>query len=134
MKNTSFSTPAGSNVPPPQPPSPPPASGGGPVSSNRTLMIVLAYVWLLCLIPLLTEKDDREVQWHAKHGLVLFLAEIAFWVVMTVLSSVGIGCVLALLSPIFGLIFLAVHIICIVKGVNGQRFIIPGISQFVDKF
>jgi uncharacterized membrane protein len=133
VKSYSFST-SGSEAPPPQPPTQPPPSGGGTASSNRNLMIVLAYVWLLCLIPLITEKDDREVQWHAKHGLVLFIAEIAFWVVLTVLSSVGVGCVLALLSPIFGLIFLAVHIICIVKGINGQRFIIPGISQFADKF
>ena len=131
----SFSA-SGPEVPPPQPPppTPPPPTGGGAASSNRNVMIVLAYLWVLCLVPLVTEKEDREVQWHAKHGLVLFLAEIAFWIVMTVLTSVGIGCILALLSPIFGLLFLAVHIVCIVKGVNGQRFIIPGISQFADKF
>ena len=27
-------------------------------------------------VPLLTEKDDKEVQWHAKHGIVLMLAEL----------------------------------------------------------
>ena len=32
-------------------------------------MIVLAYFGLLALIPLLMEKEDAEVQWHAKHGL-----------------------------------------------------------------
>ena len=40
-------------------------------SPNRGVMIVLAYLWLLALIPLLLEKQDAEVQWHAKHGLVL---------------------------------------------------------------
>jgi hypothetical protein len=34
-------------------------------SSNRNIMIVLSYLWLLALIPLLTEKEDKEVQWHA---------------------------------------------------------------------
>ena len=45
-------------------------------SPNRGVMIVLAYLWLLALIPLLVEKQDPEVQWHAKHGLVLMIAEL----------------------------------------------------------
>ena len=43
---------------------------------NRGVMIVLAYLWLLALVPLLVEKQDPEVQWHAKHGLVLMIAEL----------------------------------------------------------
>src|SRR4028118_576365 len=64
-------------VPPPppyHPPPPPPPMGAGPtVSPNRTIMIVLAYIWILFIIPLVAEKDDPEVQWHAKHGLGRFL-------------------------------------------------------------
>ena len=45
-------------------------------SPNRGVMIVLAYLWPLALVPLLVEKDDAEVQWHAKHGIVLMVAEI----------------------------------------------------------
>ncbi len=52
----------GAPVPPPPPP-PPPA----PVaSSNRSVMLVLSYLGILALIPLITEKNDREVQWHAQ--------------------------------------------------------------------
>ena len=29
---------------------------------------------------------------------------------------------------------LVVHIICIVKGINGDRFLIPGLNDFADKF
>ena len=46
------------------------------VSPNRGVMIVLAYLWLLALVPLLFEKTDREVQWHAKHGIVLMIAAV----------------------------------------------------------
>src|SRR5436190_8527971 len=46
------------------------ATPGSAPSSNRNVMILLSYLWLLALVPLLTEKDDKEVQWHAKHGLV----------------------------------------------------------------
>src|SRR6478672_1296086 len=45
-------------------------------SPNRGVMIVLEYLWALTLVPLLLEKHDAEVQWHARHGLVLMAAEI----------------------------------------------------------
>jgi len=43
-------------------------------SPNRGVMIVLAYLWPLALVPLLLEKRDPDLQWHAKHGLVLMVA------------------------------------------------------------
>ena len=58
--------------------------GSGAPSSNRNVMILLSYLWLLALVPLLTEKDDKEVQWHAKHGIVLMVAELILWVVINV--------------------------------------------------
>lgn len=106
-------------------------------SSNRTVMIVLSYLWLLALIPLLVEKEDREVQWHAKHGLVLLLAEIILWVAITMINIVAgflVGCLVGVLSLGLWLAILVLHIVCIVKGVNGQRFIVPGVSQYADKF
>jgi uncharacterized membrane protein len=130
-------------VPPPpayQPP-PPPGNPGSGVSSNRGIMIVLSYLWLLALIPLLIEKNDPEVQWHAKHGLVLTVAEFILWVVLFMLGfflaiiHLGIlGCALSVLHLALWIGILVLHIVCIVKGVNGQRVIIPGISQYADKF
>jgi uncharacterized membrane protein len=132
------------NAPPPAPPAsePPPRKAAPPevVSDNRTVMIVLAYLGLLALIPLLVEKDDSEVQWHAKHGLVLVAAEfivmIALWVLIMVITAIsgGLGCILGLLWPLFVLAILVVHVLCIVKGLNGQRFLIPGLSDFADRF
>lgn len=106
-------------------------------SSNRNVMILLSYLWLLALIPLVVEKDDAEVQWHAKHGLVLTGAELIFWVafqILTVVLGSFLGCIVAIFAPIVGLVFLAVHIFAIIKGINGQRLIIPGISQYADRF
>jgi len=132
------------SVPPPPPPpyTPPPAgptSGG--VSQNRNIMIILSYLWLLALIPLLTEKEDSEVQWHAKHGIVLMIAEIIFWLaffavdmVFVVMHLGLVSCLGCFIRPICALAFLALHIICMIKGTQGQRFLIPGISQYADKF
>jgi uncharacterized membrane protein len=121
--------------PPPLPPPSPPA--GGTVSSNRGVMIVLSYLWLLALVPLLVEKDDREVQWHAKHGIVLMVAEIIFWIAVTIVQmALGtiLGCVVGLLSFVVWIGILVLHILAIVKGVNGGRLIVPGVSQYADRF
>jgi uncharacterized membrane protein len=115
---------------------PPPLPTGGAQSSNRGVMIVLSYLWLLALVPLLVEKDDKEVQWHAKHGIVLMLAEIVFWIAITIVQmALGtiLGCVVGLLSFLVWLGIVVLHIFAIIKGVNGSRLIVPGVSQYADK-
>lgn len=111
------------------------ATPGSAPSSNRNIMIVLSYLWLLALVPLLTEKDDKEVQWHAKHGLVLMVAELFVWIAISVVLSAipVVGCIGLLFTPLLMLGELILHVMCIVKGVNGQRLIIPGLSEYADK-
>jgi uncharacterized membrane protein len=112
----------------------------GAVSSNRNIMIVLSYLWLLALVPLLVEKDDKEVQWHAKHGIVLMVAEIVLWIVVTIISmvlsmvSVALGCVVSLLTFGLWIGILVVHVMAMIKGINGGRFLIPGVSEYANRF
>lgn len=119
-------------------PPPPPPPGGGASSapgSDRTLMIVLGYLWILALIPLLTKKDDNEVQWHAKNGLSLLGAEVILWILFMILSRLPFfGCGIATVQCAVWVAFLALRVVCIIKGVNGERFRIPVISDFADKF
>ena len=119
------------DAPPPPPASQEPGSGGG--SDNRTLMIILAYLGPLALIPFLVEKDDQDIQWHAKHGLVLFGADIVVSIALTILSAVT-ACVSCLVALPVWIIVAGVHIVCMVKGVNGERFLIPGLSDLADRF
>jgi len=124
------------NVPPPPSYTPPPPPTGttppGSVSPNRGIMLVLAYLGILSIIPLVVEKNDPEVQWHAKHGLVLFIAEIILGIVITMITHVMpfAGCVLWMIWPLI----LILHIVMIVKAVNGQRLLIPGLSDFANRF
>jgi uncharacterized membrane protein len=134
------------NVPPGAPPPggsytppPPPPPGGPSGGSDRTLMIVLAYLWILALIPLLTKKDDREVQWHAKNGLAILVAEVAIWIIFTILGFVihtipGLGCGIATIQCVIWIGFLVIRILCIVKGTSGQRFRLPVVSDMADKW
>ena len=128
--------------PPPvaPPPPPPPPSGGaaGGASPNRGLMLVLCYLWLLAIVPLLVEKDDKEVQWHAKHGLVLLVAEIiagiALGILQVIIGHFALACAGCVVGWVFWFAILILHILCIVKAVNGQRLIIPGVSLYADRF
>jgi len=140
----------GDNAPPPPPPTAPPPvepppepaapAGGGKVSDNRNIWVVLSYLGLLALIPLLVEKEDSEVQWHAKHGLVLTVVEFIVFIGLSVVGmvigamSAGLGCILGLAWPVLFLGVLVLHIMCIVKGINGDRFLVPTVSDFVDRF
>ena len=123
------------------PPPPPPPHGGGPgqiggASSDRTLMIVLSYLWILVLIPLLTKKDDAEVTWHAKNGLGITIGEILAWLIYLVISwfaPTAIGCVAGMLSCVIGLVFFVVRVIAIIQGVGGKRFTVPVLTDLGTK-
>ena len=119
----------------PSAPTPPPATDQtGGESANRGVMIVLSYLWILFLIPLLIEKDDSEVQWHAKHGMVLTVAEILIQVMLNVIVATGIGCLFAFFIPLVFLAFAVIRLLSIVKGLNGERFLVPGLSQYAERF
>ncbi len=119
--------------PPSPPPVPPPPTGAAPPVQRNAGMLVLSYLGLLALIPLVVEKNDREVQWHAKHGLVLTVACVALYVAVGIVGAVA-WFLAAALFPLVGLVWLIVTILCIVKALNGQRLLIPYVSEYADKF
>lgn len=89
---------------------------------------VLSYIGILFLIPLLTNKDDEFVQFHAKQGLVLFIAEVATafiaWIPM-------IGWIIGLVA---WLLWLVLSIMGIVNVLGGKKVELPVIGQFAKKF
>ncbi len=132
----SYTPPPGGGSYTPPPPPPPPAGGGPGPSSDRGIMIFLCYFGIFALIPLLTKKDDREIQWHAKNGLALAIAWLVVVIGWNVISYVlpgpiavvwsGLGCLVACA-------FLVVDIVAMVKAFGGQRMRLPVISDFADK-
>jgi uncharacterized membrane protein len=120
----------------PPPPPPPPAGGTGGGSSDRGVMIFLSYFGLLALIPMLTKKDDPDLQWHSKNGLALAIAYIPIWVIVLVLGFVLPGALKLLLLPIncgFPLLWLIVDIMAMVKAFGGQRMRIPVVTDMAEK-
>ena|SRR5437588_6807807 len=123
--------------PPPPPPGgsytpPPPSPTGG---SQDTVMLVLAYIWFFSIIPLVVKKDDREVQWHAKNGLVLAIAysviELAFWGIGHFFPVVG--CLTLWIPCLIFIGYLVLMVMGIVKATSGQRLRVPMLSDYADK-
>ena len=118
------------------PPPPPPPGGGTAPSSDRTLMLVLSYLGILALIPLLTKKDDREVQWHAKNGLALAIAWFLVWVFVFIverfLPSV-VSCGLTLVHCVIAIGFIVLIIMAIMKALKGERMRFPIITDMAEK-
>jgi uncharacterized membrane protein len=121
---------------PPVPTEIPPSTP--PPKKDNTLMLVLSYLYILFLVPLIAEKNDPQVQWHAKHGMILTIAEavlqFGLYIASWILSSISgiLGCVTCFLPTIIWIGFLVIRIIGIVKATKGERLIIPGLSQYVD--
>jgi len=135
--------PGGANPPPP----PPPSGGGNPQASDKTLMLVLAYFGLLALIPFLVEKDDAEVRWHAKHGLVLFCTEIIVWVAFTIVNMIlgiilgmipGVNVVTGILGCLISVALfigmIVLHVMAIMSALKGERLLVPHVSVYADRF
>jgi len=92
------------------------------------MVAILSYIGILVLIPLLAVKDDEFVKYHAKQGLVLFIAEIA---TMFVAWVPILGQIVGFFA---GMIWLVLVIIGILNVVKGEKKQLPLIGQFADKF
>ena len=107
---------------------------------SKGVLLVLAYLPPFAVVPLIAEKADPEVHWHAKHGIVLMVAEMLLLLGLFVVSLIfglltaGIGCGLLVLLPIPWLAFLVLHIVAVTKAFNGKRLIVPFISEYADRF
>ena len=88
------------------------------VEANKTIA-ALSYLWILFLIPLLTKKNSKFCQFHAKQGLILFLLSFFSW------------------FPLVGwLMFLAIVVISVmgvVKALDGVWWKIPYLYDLSKK-
>lgn len=101
---------------------------------------ILSYLGILAVIPLLMEQEDEEVQWHAKHGLVLFGAEmilviaILLFTALVSLIPLPLWILSCLVWAVVWLGLIALHVVLILKACRGERLIIPYLSPLADKF
>ena len=100
-------------------------SGGGDkdIQENKAIA-VLSYIGILCLIPLLAKKESEFAQFHAKQGLVIFIAEI---IGMFLIPLFGLGALINLAALIFS-------VIGIVNVAGGKMNKLPLVGDLAEKF
>lgn len=97
-------------------------------------MLILAYVPLLWWIPLYSGKR-RDLRWHARNGILLFAAVVAFAVVAAVIAVIlpSLSCIYAVVMFSAGSLYVVVSVLAVVKALQGQRLVVPWISRHADR-
>lgn len=90
-------------------------------------MTVLSYIGILCLIPLLANKESKFAQAHAKQGLALFLVAVLAGVVTAIPV---IGWIVGSLSMV---LVVVLEIVNIVKVLQGQFWQMPVLYDLSKK-
>jgi len=123
------------NQKPPTPSSPPippqptkPKEPWHAQKDEKDLIAILSYIGVLFVIPLLAGKDNAFVQFHAKQGLVLFIAEIGTSILLMIPVLGWLG------APILWIVWLVLSIMGIINVFNGEKKELPLTGQFSDKF
>lgn len=92
------------------------------VDKNKVFGI-LAYLGIFCLVPIIVAKDSPFAKYHANQGLVLFLAEIALSVALSIFSIIiySILPFAHVLTSILELLYLAPLVLLIMGILNAAQ-------------
>jgi uncharacterized membrane protein len=106
-----------------------------PSPSSKPWLLVLAYLGFFGFIPLLIEKEDREVRWHARNGLILFAALAAIGMAATLVSVLipKLGCLYVLAMPAAVVLYGLCAVVAVVKALQGLRLYVPGVSKYAGR-
>ncbi len=95
-------------------------------SDEGRMAAIMAYIPILCFVPLLSMKDNSEARFHARQGVMLFLIELV--------------AVLFLFDTISDLVFKGILLIAaglsvagIVFAVQGKNYRLPIIGDLAEK-
>lgn len=99
------------------------------VAQNK-VMGILAYLGILCLVPIFAAKNSPYARFHANQGLVLFIAEIAYGIVYGILAVVFafipvIGLIVIALLGLASIVFVVFLVIGIMNACSGEPKKLP---------
>ncbi len=102
------------------------------IDINRDMiMSILCYLGPLVLIPFLMKEDSPNVSFHIKQGLVLFGAEVIFWLLIPFVTMLSFG----LLTPLIALVglgFLVLTLLGIYHVIKQKEVPLPIIGKFTN--
>ncbi len=97
----------------------PTPQGDKDVEENKVLAAI-SYLWIISLVILLIKKESPFAKFHAKQGLILWIASIICWIIPIV------GWILNLVIFIF-------IIVGFIQAISGKWWKVPGIGQIAEK-
>ncbi|NTU67133.1 MAG: hypothetical protein HGB08_04400 [Candidatus Moranbacteria bacterium] len=98
-----------------------PSKKGDAASDAKENMLwgIIAYLGILCLIPLLAKKDSQFAQFHAKQGLVMAIGGFFAWI--------------PFFGWMLGLLLFVLWIMAIISVVNGEMKPLPVVGELAAK-
>ena len=102
-------------------------------AEDNKIMGILAYLGILFLVPYLAAKESPFARFHANQGCVLFIVEIAFYIVMTILGIIlpfGLYIIISLFNFVCGIGFLVLVILGIINAIKGEMKELPIIGKY----
>lgn len=105
----------------------PNASTSAPSSEDKAYA-ALSYLWVLSLVPLFFRRQSPYVQFHAKQGFLLFVAE----VIISMISPIPV------LGWIIGLVgWLATTVLSVIgifSALSGKEWQMPFVGDYAKKW
>lgn len=95
---------------------------------QTNIMALISYLGPLCLIPILTREKEEFVVFHSKQGLVLFVGEMAGWIIFSLIVPF-----LSFVGNLLGVCWLVLSIIGIINVSRNEKKEIPFIGKFAGK-
>ncbi len=100
-------------------------SGTGSDINEGKVFAFLSYLSILCIVPLLFKKDNDFVLAHGKQGLVIFVGQVAIFILHIILGPwfFKVGMFILLVFSFIG----------IIASLSGKYIALPVLSKIADK-
>jgi len=96
-------------------------------TNDDNIISAIGYIWLLFLVPLLLKKGNKYCEFHAKQGMVLFIASI-------ILMVIGVVPILGWIIAFFGWIAIIIFaLLGFVNALQGKEWEMPYLSKYAKK-
>ena len=95
---------------------------------NNKAFAILAYFWLLVLVPIFAAKESKFARFHPNQGLVLCIVETAWWLINFIITAILIHTLswstlwlLSLWGVIYWLVSVGIFVFAIIGIVNAAQ-------------
>ena len=102
-------------------------------AEDNKIMGILAYLGILFLVPYLAAKESPFARFHANQGCVLFIVEIALYVVTIILGIIlplSLYIIVSLLYMVAGIGILVLIILGVMNAIKGEMKELPIIGKY----